>query len=106
MLTTYMVNRAIDKPIEFRGLKGQYILYAGCILVSDILLFAILYICRVDSWICVLLSFGIGSGGVTILYRTCKKYGPNGWTKKKAAGKLPSSIRCESRAIFTQLKKQ
>jgi len=105
MQNDYSINRRIDQPIEFQGLKAQYILYAGCLLVGDILLFAILYICRLDSWICVLLSFGIGGGGVTMLYRTSKKYGPDGWAKDQAASRLPSSIRCKSRNIFTDLKK-
>ena len=104
-MTTYTINRAIDKPIEFKGLKAQYILYAGGLLVGDILLFAILYLCRVDSWICVFLSFGTGGGGITMLYKTCKKYGPYGWAKKKAAKYVPSSVRCKSQTIFTQLNK-
>lgn len=105
MPTTYTINRAINKPIEFRGLKGQYILYAGGVLVGDILLFAILYICRVNSWICVMLSFGLGGGGVTTLYRICKKYGQYGLAKKRAAKNVPEAILVSSRKIFTQLKK-
>jgi len=106
MPATYIINRAVDKPIEFRGLKAQYILYAGGVLVGDIFLFAILYICRVNSWICVLVSFGLGGGGVTMLYKSCKKYGQYGLAKKSAAGRVPSSIRCSTRTIFTQLNKQ
>ena len=105
MSTTYIINRAVDKPIEFRGLKAQYILYAGGVLVGDIFLFAILYICRVDSWICVLLSFGLGGGGVTMLYKSCKKYGPYGLAKKRAAKRVPSSIRSNSLTIFSLLNK-
>ena len=104
-MSNYTINRSINKPIEFRGLKAQYILYAGGLLVSDILLFAILYICRVNSWVCVLVSFGLGGGGITMLYRLCKRYGEYGLAKKRAGKKVPASIRCNSRAIFTQLKK-
>jgi len=104
--TYFSINRAIDKPIEFRGLKAQYILYAGGVVVGDILLFAILYICRVDSWICVLLSFGLGGGGVTLIYKYSKKYGTYGLAKKAAAKRVPSSIRNNSTTIFIQLNKQ
>ena len=106
MSTTYIINRAVDTPIEFRGLKAQYILYAGGILVGDFLLFAILYICRVNSWVCVLLSFGLGGGGITMLYKSCKKYGEHGLAKKRAAAKVPKSIRCHSRRLFTDLNKK
>jgi len=104
--TYFSINRAIDKPIEFRGLKAQYILYAGGVVVGDILLFAILYICRIDSWACMLLSFVLGGGGVTLLYKFSKKYGPYGLAKKKAAKGVPPSIRSSTRGIFTQLNKQ
>lgn len=100
----YPINRSIDKPIEFRGLKAQYILYAGGLIVGDILLFAILYICRVNNWICVTLSFGIGGGGIMKLYKACKKYGEFGLAKKSARRKVPPSLRCNSRTLFTQLK--
>ena len=106
MVTSCLINRNIDNPIEFRGLKAQYILYAGGILVTDIFLFAILYICRVNSWICVLLSFGLGGGGVMTLYKSCRKYGQYGLAKHRAAKRIPGALLCHSRTIFTQLNKQ
>lgn len=104
MAANFSINRAIDKPTEFRGLKAQYIIYAGAILVVDIFFFAILYICRVNSWVCVLTSFGLGATAITSIYRICKKYGQYGWAKKEAAKKVPASLRCSSRTIFTKLK--
>lgn len=106
MSMTYIMNRAVDKPIECRGLKAQYILYAGGVLVGDIFLFAILYICRVDSWACLFISFALGGGGVTMIYKYCKKYGQYGWAKKRAAERLPFSVRCSGLSIFSQLNKQ
>jgi hypothetical protein len=106
MLTTYTINRAIDRPIEFRGLKAQYILYAGGVLVGDIFLFAVLYICRVNSWACVVISFGLGGGGITLLYKICKKYGQYGLAKKTAAKRAPASFRCYSSTTFTRLNTQ
>ncbi len=102
-MTSYTIRRGIDKPIEFRGLKGQYIIYAAGMVIGDILLFAILYICRVDSWICVTLSFGLGGGGISMLYKRSSKYGAYGWAKRRAARYVPSAIRCKSRSIFTDL---
>ena len=105
-MTSYTIRRGIDKPIEFRGLKAQYIVYAAGVVVCDILLFAILYICRVDSWICVVISFALGGGGVSLLYKRSAKYGEFGWAKRRAARYVPSAIRWHSRKIFTQLKKE
>lgn len=105
-MASYIISRGIDKPIEFQGFKGRYIIYAGMLLVGDILLFAILYICRVDSWICVIISFGLGVGGVSQVYKRSVKYGEFGWAKRRAGRLVPSAIRCQSRRTFTQLKKE
>ena len=40
----YGINKGINKPIEFRGLKAQYIWYLAGGLVGLLVLFAILYI--------------------------------------------------------------
>ena len=43
--SVYNINKGINKSIEFKGLKAQYIWYMGCGLVALLILFAILYIC-------------------------------------------------------------
>src|SRR4051812_23212639 len=40
----YQINRGVNKPIEFKGLKAQYIGYLGGGLVVLLILFAILYL--------------------------------------------------------------
>jgi hypothetical protein len=39
--SVYLIHKGINKPITFKGLQGQYILYGGAILTADLLLFAI-----------------------------------------------------------------
>jgi len=38
----YQINKGINKPIEFKGLKAQYIWYLGGGLVALLVLFAII----------------------------------------------------------------
>jgi uncharacterized protein DUF4133 len=102
----YLINRGINKPITFRGLKAQYILYAGGIITGNLLLFAILYICGVNSWICIIICFGLGGYGVSVMYRLSNQYGEFGLIKKRAAKKIPKAIRSSSRKIFTHLNNQ
>ena len=102
--STYKINRRVNAPIEFRGLKAQYILYAGGILTGDLLLFSILYVSGLSSWICVLTVAGLGGWGIHRVYRVSNKYGQFGLSKKRAVKKIPKSIHSHSRQPFTQLK--
>ena len=58
----YKINKGINKPIEFRGLKAQYIWYLGGGLVILLILFAILYIIGVNTFFCVGLIVILGTG--------------------------------------------
>ena len=102
----YNINRAVNKPIEFRGLKGQYILYAGGLLIGDFLLFVILYICHINTWVCVVIGFGSGATGVSMLYQRSRKYGQHGWARKRAGRYTPKALRARSNTLFINLKKQ
>ena len=49
----YPVNKGIGRPVEFKGLKAQYLfLFAGGLLAAFIL-FVILYMAGVSQWVCI-----------------------------------------------------
>jgi hypothetical protein len=100
----YSINRGINKPIEFRGLKAQYILYTAGMVMGDLLLFIILFISGLSPWIDIPLCFGLGAAGIGWCYRTSKVHGEFGWAKKKAAVKVPKTIANRSRKTFIRLK--
>jgi hypothetical protein len=106
MASVYPVNKGINKPIEFRGLKAQYIWYlaGGCLFL--LVLFAALYITGVNQYLCI----GIVGLLTTILfmtvYRTSHKYGEFGIMKKIARRAVPTVIKSYSRKTFTQLVKK
>lgn len=53
----YPVNKGIGRPVEFKGLKAQYLfLFAGGLLAAFIL-FVILYMAGAGQWLCI--GFGI-----------------------------------------------
>ncbi|HEY4334964.1 MAG TPA: DUF4133 domain-containing protein [Puia sp.] len=99
----YSINRGINQPLEFRGLKAQYILYAGGIVLSDLLLYAILYISGLSSWICLPICGGLGMAGIGWCYKCSRLYGGFGWMKKRAAKGTAMTLKCSSRRLFTQL---
>lgn len=104
MGTVYQINKGINKPIVFQGLKAQYIGYLAAGLVALLIIYAVLYICGVNTWICLLLVGGLGTALVTIVFRLSKKYGQYGLLKRNARRSLPVFIKFRSRKIFIKLK--
>jgi hypothetical protein len=89
--------------MEFKGLKGPYILVAGAALIADLLLFVILYCCGVAPWLCILIAFGWGIGAVLTGTRLSQRFGAHGWMKHLAAKSLPEIIRAGGRRVYLNL---
>jgi len=103
MSTVYTINKGINKPIEFKGLKAQYIWYLGGGLVALLILFAILYIAGVNAFICSGFILVLGTALFVYVYRLSHTYGQYGMMKKAARRYIPKFIRCRSRKVFTNL---
>jgi len=91
----YHINKGINKPIEFRGLKAQYIAYLAVGLVGLLLVFAILYLIGFSVYVILPL---VGTGGtvlVNYLYKYSRKYGAHGLMKEAAHRQLPESIKAK-----------
>jgi hypothetical protein len=99
----YQINKGINKSIEFRGLKAQYIWYLGGVVVGGMIVFAILYICGVSGYLCVPLVLGLGGFGVVRVYRISHQYGEFGMMKKRAQLSVPKVIHARSRRLFIQI---
>jgi hypothetical protein len=99
----YPIQRAIDRPIVFKGFQGQYILYAGISLIADLLLFILLYLVHVPPWICMLLVFGLGITALATAARLSQRFGRSGLMKYFASKNIPRHIRCNSRRVFLNL---
>jgi hypothetical protein len=98
--SVYAINKGIDKPITFKGLKAQYIWYLGGGLVILLILFAILYICGVPPLFCTSLVLGSGTGWFLYISRMSHRYGAHGMMKKIAAGKVPNVVKLSNRKVF------
>ncbi len=102
----YRINKGINKPIEFKGLKAQYIGYLAAGLVVLLILFAVLYIIGINMFICLGLIATLGAILFFIVYRYSDKYGEYGLLKKAAKQALPIYIKSNSRKIFLKLNHQ
>ena len=104
MASVYQVNKGINKPIVFKGLKAQYIAYLAVGLVLLLIAFAVLYICGVSMMVILPLILGLGGGLFFMVIRLSHRYGEHGLSKYFAKKQLPKTIWFNSRHLFRQLK--
>ena len=98
--SVYRINKGINKSIEFKGLKAQYIWYLGGCFLALLILFAILYIIGINAFICVGVILIAGTIAVIRIYGMSNKYGEHGMMKKLARHNVPNTIRSYSRKTF------
>lgn len=98
--SVYTINKGINKPIEFKGLKAQYIWYLGGGLLALLILFAVLYICGVNTFVCLGLILLLGTGWFVYVYRLSHRYGEYGMMKKIARKGIPKVVQAKSRSVF------
>lgn len=104
--SVYQINKGINKPIEFKGLKAQYIWYLGGGLLGLLILFAIMYICGVNTFICLGIIIIGGTALFIHVYKLSHKYGQYGMMKTIAKRSIPETIKSYSRKVFTGLCKK
>lgn len=100
MSSVYQINKGINQPVSFKGLKAQYIWWLGGGLASLLILFAVLYICGVNMFICLVVILIMGVLLFMKVYGLSNKYGEHGMLKKIGRRKMPNLIKCNSRKIF------
>jgi len=103
--SVYKINKGINKPIEFKGLKSQYIWYLGIGLLVLLILFAVLYICGVNTYFCLALIIILGVMLFMKVYKLSNKYGEHGMMKQAAKRIVPDVLKSRSRKTFINLKK-
>lgn len=97
---SYTINKGINRPIEFRGLKAQYIYYLAVGLAILLVDFAIMYICKLPVYLCLAVLSLAGSGWFFGVYRYSHKYGEHGLMKAIAYRQVPIAIKTRSRKLF------
>lgn len=104
-MVSYNINKGINRPIEFKGLKAQYIYYLAIGLAILLVSFAILYITGVPIYVCVATITIAGSALFWFVFRYSHEYGEHGMMKAMARRQVPEAITCHSLSLFRQLSK-
>jgi hypothetical protein len=99
-IKSYSINKGINRSIVFRGLKGQYIWYMGGAMFGVMMLYAIMYVCGINTYISLLLTVVLAAALMTAVYHLSQTYGEHGLTKAMAARHLPKLVKSTSRAKF------
>jgi hypothetical protein len=103
-MAVYLINKGINKPIEFKGLKAQYISILAAGLVILLLLFTVLYLLSFPVAGCLTVT---GTGGGLLfrqVYRLSNRYGQYGLMKRSAKRYLPGTLKFRSRQLFISKK--
>ncbi len=91
-MPTFQINKGIGKPVEFMGLKSQYLMLFAGGLLAVIIVFMMLYISGVPQSICI--GFGLVAAPVLVWqsFSLNQKYGTHGLMKRQAVGSYPRRI--------------
>jgi hypothetical protein len=100
MSSVYQINKGINKSIEFKGLKAQYIWWLAGGMMVVLILFAILFSLGCNSYICAAFAVLAGAGIFVGVYHLSDTYGEFGMLKKVAGGSIPKHVISRSRKIF------
>ncbi len=95
--SVYAINKGINRPIEFKGLKAQYIWYLGGGLLALLILFAILYIAGLNTFLCLFMIVGLATALFMHVYKLSRKYGEHGMMKSLAKRSIPKIVKVRSR---------
>lgn len=98
-MAEYPINKGIGRPVEFKGLKAQYLfLFAGGLLAVFILV-VVLYLCGISQIACLV----IGVVGATLVvwqtFSMNRKYGQYGLMKQGAVRMHPRYL-LNRRTVF------
>lgn len=104
--SVYQINKGINASIEFKGLKAQYIWYLGGGIVGLLILFAVMYLIGLPSYLCVGIILLAGTLLVIKIYGMSHKYGEHGLMKALAAKQVPKVIKSRSRKLFINPKQK
>ncbi|NLU94855.1 DUF4133 domain-containing protein [Chitinophaga sp. Ak27] len=101
--SVYEINKGINRSIEFKGLKAQYIWYLAGGLLSLLLLFSVVYILGINVYLGLVMIGGLGTALVMKVYAMSAKYGEHGLLKKMAMRQVPKLIKSNSRKVYREL---
>lgn len=104
MPTKYHINKGVNRSLEFKGVKAQYIIYLCLGFIVLLLLFVTLYLIGINTYVCLVVIAAMGVAFYLLIQYYSKKYGEHGLARQAARKQLPKTIVARSRDCFTLLR--
>lgn len=89
----YSINKGINRPLEFKGIRAQYLAYMVVGLVVLLFLFAVLYLIGVTLYLVLPVIGTLGTLHFSIVGKYSKKYGVHGLSKQAGYKALPKALK-------------
>lgn len=102
-MINYSINRGINMPMEFKGLKAQYIGYLAAGLGITLIVFAIVYVIGISIYLCLAVAVVLATADFVLVFHLSATYGEHGLMKKMAQHQVPVSVITRSRKTFYNL---
>jgi hypothetical protein len=104
-MSEYKINKGINRSVQFKGIKGKYIIWMAAGVLGLFLLFVVMRLVGVNLYICCFSALATGTGIITFVSRISHVYGEFGLMKKMAQRRIPKELRSYSRQEFIKFKK-
>lgn len=101
----YTINKGINKAIEFKGLKAQYIWWVAGIVLGSLVLYMGLYMAGLSGYIGIPLVVCLAAFGINRVYRMSRRYGQYGMMKWTARRSVPRALVSRSRKVFILMRR-
>ena len=103
--STYPINKGINRSIVFKGLRAQYIWYMGAGMFALLIFYAVMYMVKVNTYICLGITLCLGAAMIIAIYHLSATYGEHGLTKAVAKRSIPKTVKSSSRKVFKAFNK-
>lgn len=86
----FKVNKGVGRPIDFFGIKSQYIIYFAVGIGLALISYFVLQF--FTSWLCFAVAVAIAVADYVVVITLSRKYGVNGMAEKDATKMYPDVI--------------
>ena len=87
----YTINKGVNRPLDFYGLKEQYIIYFVLGIAMSIMVY--FFVSLVHQYLAIGLALSIAIADYIGCYHLNNRYGVNGLAKKEAGKGCPERIK-------------
>ncbi|PZP47256.1 MAG: hypothetical protein DI598_11185 [Pseudopedobacter saltans] len=89
----YSINKGVNRPLEFKGIRAQYLIYMVLGLLALLFLFVVLYLIGITLYLIIPIVGTLGTLLFSTVSKYSKKYGANGLAKQAGYKALPKALK-------------